>query len=99
MTILTRMLVYAGRVSGKVLRAHPLLRREALERLWDAWERLKSLADPGDKKRSIKVILDAAAAEPSLRARLEEEAKELTGIGNSHLIRHSEVCSGARHRR
>lgn len=76
---------------AKFSERNPLLRREALERLWDAWERLKSLADPDDKKRSIKVILDAAAAEPSLRARLEEEAKELTGIGNSHLIRHSEV--------
>ena len=70
---------------------NPLVRREALERLWDAWERLKSLADPGDKKRSIKITLDAVAAEPSLRSRLEAEAIELTAIGNSHLIRHSEV--------
>lgn len=70
---------------------NPLVRREALERLWDAWERLKSLADPSDKKRSIKVILDAVAAEPSLRSRLEVEAIELTAIGNSYLIRHSEV--------
>lgn len=70
---------------------NPLVRREALERLWDGWERLKSLADPGDKKGSIKIILDATAAEPSLRARLEGEATELNSIGNSHLIRHSEV--------
>ena len=70
---------------------NPLVRREALERLWDGWERLKSLADPGDKKKSIKIILDATAAEPSLRARLEGEATELNSIGNSHLIRHSEV--------
>ncbi len=70
---------------------NPLVRREALERLWDGWERLKSLADPGDKKRSIKIILDATAVEPSLRARLEGEATELNSIGNSHLIRHSEV--------
>jgi hypothetical protein len=70
---------------------NPLVRREALERLWDGWERLKSIADPGDKKRSIKIILDATAAEPSLRARLEGEATELNSIGNSHLIRHSEV--------
>ena len=70
---------------------NPLVRREALERLWDGWERLKSLADPGDKKRSIKIILDATAAEPSLRARLEGEATELNSIGNSHLIRYSEV--------
>lgn len=70
---------------------NPLVRREALERLWDAWERLKSLADPRDKKQSIKIILDAVAAEPTLRSRLETEAVELTAIGNSHLIRHSEV--------
>lgn len=70
---------------------NPLVRREALERLWDAWERLKSLADPDDKKRSIKIILDAVATEPSLRSRLEAEAIELTAIGNSHLIRHSEI--------
>ena len=70
---------------------NPLVRREALERLWDGWERLKSLADPGDKKRSIKIILDVTASEPSLRARLEGEATELNSIGNSHLIRHSEV--------
>lgn len=70
---------------------NPLVRREALERLWDAWERLKSLADPSDKRRSVKIILDGTATEPSLRARLETEAQELTSIGNSHLIRHSEV--------
>ena len=69
---------------------NPLVRREAFERLWDAWERLKSLADP-DKKTSVQKILDAVTSEPTLRARLEVEAKELTDIGNSHLIRHYEV--------
>lgn len=70
---------------------NPLVRREALERLWDAWERLKSLADPSDKKRSVKIILDAVTSVPSLRERLETEAAELNSIGNSHLIRHSEI--------
>lgn len=70
---------------------NPLVRREALERLWDAWERLKSLADPSDKKRSVKIILDAVTSVPSLRERLETEATELNFIGNSHLIRHSEI--------
>ncbi len=70
---------------------NPLVRREALERLWDAWERLKSLADPADKRRSVQKILDAVTSEPNLRARLEAEAKELNDIGNSHLIRHYEV--------
>lgn len=70
---------------------NPLVRREALERLWDAWERLKSLSDPSDKKRSVKIILDAVTSVPSLRERLETEASELNSIGNSHLIRHSEI--------
>lgn len=70
---------------------NPLVRREALERLWDAWERLKSLADPSDKKRSVKIMLDAVTSVPSLRERLETEAAELNSIGNSHLIRHSEI--------
>jgi hypothetical protein len=70
---------------------NPLVRREALERLWDGWERLKSMADPNDKKRSVKIILDTVAREPAMRARLDTEAQELTSIGNSHLIRHSEV--------
>lgn len=70
---------------------NPLVRREGLERLWDAWERLKSLADPDDKKKSIKIMLDAVATEPSLRAMVDTEAASLSSIGNSHLIRHSEV--------
>ncbi len=60
---------------------NPLVRREVLERLWDGWERLKSLADRSDKKMAIKIIPDATASELSLRARLEEEATELTSIG------------------
>lgn len=32
-----------------------------------------------------------AASVPSLRERLETEATELNSIGNSHLIRHSEI--------
>ena len=75
---------------GRLPRVLPPVLGEALERLWDAWERLKSLADP-DKKRSVKIILDAVATEPSLRARLEAEAMELNTIGNSHLTRHSEI--------
>lgn len=67
----------------------PLVRREALERLWDAWERLKSLADV-DKRRSVEIILQTAAPEPNFRARLEFEARQLTEIGNNHLIRHHE---------
>jgi hypothetical protein len=42
----------------KFLSPDPQRRRESLERLWDAWERLKSLDDPTDKKRSTAKLLD-----------------------------------------
>jgi hypothetical protein len=60
-------------------------------RLWDAWERIKSLADPSNAKRSVKIILHAVTFVPALRERLEIEAAELNYIGNSRLIRHSEI--------
>lgn len=66
------------------------VRRESLEKLWDAWERLKTL-EPGDKKASIKALLDRVTSEPMMRARLEQEARELTDIGNAFMIRHTEI--------
>ena len=69
----------------------PLVRREALERIWDCWERLKSLADPSNKSLSVKQLLDHASDEPEFRNLLEAEARVLNEIGNSYLIRHFEV--------
>lgn len=68
----------------------PLIRREALERLFDAWERIKSLAHT-NKATSIQLILDRSASEPAFRGVLEKESRELTQISNSHLLRHHEV--------
>lgn len=66
------------------------IRQESLEKLWDAWERLKTLL-PGDKKAGIKALLDMAVSEEKFRERIEHEAKELTDIGNTFMIRHSET--------
>lgn len=65
-------------------------RRESLEKLWDAWERVKTL-EPGDKKTSVGSLLTKAASDAPLRDRLDKEARELTEIGNSFMIRHTEV--------
>jgi len=67
------------------------IRREAVERLWDCWERIKTIESPSDKKKSIATLLDKAASEPNIRASLEEEARKLTDIGNTFHIRHAEV--------
>ena len=67
------------------------VRRESLEKLWDAWERLKTVELGRDKKASAKTLLDKAATEPNFRGRLEQEARELTDIGNKFMIRHTET--------
>lgn len=69
---------------------NPAARQRAAEKLWDAWERLKTLDDP-DKKRGSATMLDCAAQEPALRANLEAEANTLTKLGNDFQIRHFET--------
>ena len=78
---------------SKFLDPRPASRQEMLEALWDAWERLKTLDGPGDKKARATAMLDRAAGEtsPKFRDVLEKEATNLTRIGNNLRIRHSEV--------
>jgi len=67
------------------------VRRESLEKLWKAFERLKTVIPGKDKKQSVDAILDRAASEPALRDTFANEARELTRIGNTFQIRHSET--------
>jgi hypothetical protein len=67
------------------------VRRESLEKLWDAWERLKTVENGKGKKASVKALLDKAASEPTFRKLLEDEATALTQIGNNFIIRHTET--------
>ena len=78
-----------------LLIVHPDLdrRTDALEKLWDGWERLKTIhgQDRNDKKPSITKLLDNASAGNSvLRQHLEDEATALTALGNQLRIRHHE---------
>ena len=66
------------------------IRREALEKLWDCWERVKSLDNPNNKKASTEALLNKCASEENFRNLLEAEAKTLTEIGNKYQIRHTE---------
>jgi hypothetical protein len=67
------------------------VRREALEKLWDSWERLKTVEAGKDKKDSTNALLNKAVGEHNLRERLDREAMELTQIGNRFMIRHTET--------
>ena len=75
----------------KFLNPDTKIRKEAIERLWDCWERIKTLEDSTDKKKSISILLDKASTDSDTRSLLEEEARKLTDIGNTFHIRHSEV--------
>jgi len=75
----------------KHFKPDPVLRHEALERLWDCWERLKTLQNPDDKSKSIKEILEQGAPCEKFRNQLDTEARALTKIGNEFQIRHTEV--------
>jgi hypothetical protein len=70
-----------------------VVRRESVEKLWDAFERLKTLEEGGDKRDRTGRLLDIAAGSTTslFRQALEREARELTDIGNRFLIRHTET--------
>ena len=67
------------------------IRRESLEKLWDAWKRIKTLLPGKDKKSSTESLLEKASSEEHFRELLNKEALELTRIGNDFQIRHSET--------
>jgi hypothetical protein len=80
-----------GVAQSKFLSGNADLRKEALEKIWDAWERLKTLEIGKDKKDSARVLLDKATGDPAFRQTLDDEARALSAIGNSYMIRHTEV--------
>ena len=75
----------------KLLNRDLKVRLESLEKLWDAWERLKTIEPGKDKRMKTTALLAMASIEPSFQERLKTEAKELTDIGNKFMIRHTET--------
>jgi hypothetical protein len=76
---------------AKFLDPDPGVRREGLEKLWDSFERLKTLEPGQDKKASANALIEKSASEPTFKAVLVGEAKSLTDVGNTFHIRHSET--------
>ena len=60
----------------------------AIEKLWDALERCKTLLD-NDKKKSVKMIIEKLSGEMEYSF-FDNELKTLTDIGNKYQIRHFE---------
>ena len=77
----------------KFLNPDESVRREALEKLWDAWERVKTIEPGPNKNARATAILNRTVSSnsPQFRQMLDTEAKELTRIGNMFQIRHTET--------
>lgn len=67
------------------------VRREAVEKLWGSWERLKTLEPGIDKKKQIEALLTKAIPQLEFCKSVNQEAIELTKIGNAFAIRHTET--------
>ena len=68
----------------------PKQRQTAIEKLWDAFERLKSIEVPADKPQSIDALL-RHLPDPEFRQVVSDEMRALTSLGNKFQIRHHEV--------
>lgn len=68
------------------------MRREALEALWDAFERVKTVIDPSEKNRSAEALIELMVADPASRKVIADEFTALTRLGNDFQIRHHEVA-------
>lgn len=66
--------------------------RDAVEKLWDVLERLKTYYTDLDKKKSVeKIVSDMSGGQEAFAALFSAEFKTLTDIGNNFRIRHHET--------
>ena len=67
------------------------VRREALEALWDAFERIKTVIDPTDKKTSAEALVELMVTDLPSRKAITDEFAALTHLGNDFQIRHHAI--------
>ena len=78
---------------SRFLSPKPEARQDALEKLWDAFERLKTIEGGKDKKARATALIDRAISAdfPVFRSVVETEFKTMTKVGNELRIRHVDV--------
>lgn len=79
---------------GNIRKPKEFDRKIALEKVWDAFERIKTFYDNNPKKKKVsaqKLISNIAEGTPEFDVILESEFKALTDIGNNFQIRHFEI--------
>ena len=83
---------YLKNANEKIYNHNIVERKTALDKLYYAFERIKSIKNPNNKKGSIKLLInDISDNDKDLIEYLNKECNELTRIGNDYNIRHSET--------
>ena len=71
---------------------NPTARQDSVEKIWDAFERLKTYYTTLNKKQSSeKIVNDIASGNDNYFCLFNDEFKMLTDIGNKYRIRHHET--------
>lgn len=67
-------------------------RQDSVEKIWDAFERIKTYYTEFDKKKSSeKIVNDMSCGDSNFYILFNDEFKNLTNIGNNYRIRHHET--------
>lgn len=80
-----------AQAEARFLDPDPQIARDALEKLWDAFERVKSVLDPANKQRSARALAEASTTTDAAAELVETEMNGLTHAGNEFRIRHHET--------
>lgn len=71
---------------------NPAMRNDAVEKIWDALERLKTYYATLDKKASVtKIVAEMSGGQSAFEQLFDSEFTKLTKIGNDYRIRHHET--------
>ena len=77
---------------GLFKQPNPAMRNSAVEKIWDALERLKTYYTTLDKKGSVtKIVADMSCGQSTYVHLFDTEFSTLTKIGNDYRIRHHET--------
>jgi hypothetical protein len=71
---------------------NPAMRNDAVEKIWDVLERLKTYYSTLDKKASVtKIVSDMSSGQSAFEQLFDTEFSALTKVGNDYRIRHHET--------
>lgn len=74
-----------------IVRKDFIEKKIGLEKIWDAFERIKTIKSANKKQSAEKIISEISNNDKELEKLIDDEFRLLTTIGNSYSIRHHEM--------